>query len=260
MRKITKILSLVLVFAMLTLALASCSATAEERVMAAMAKMAVAKKTDCTAIMETETTIAGMSYSIPVTMAMKLDASNAESPMAQIETSVVNPLTGQATVTTMFYKDGYLYTNAGDYKTKVKVSFEDMVSSNTGLDMQAIFEEKKDAIDDSFEITENEDGSLTVKMTVTKSEFATDLEDFANEIAGSLGEGQAVEISDTVFEFTIDKGNNITELKTAITVSILAGGQVISSNTTKFTNKYNAIGADFGITFPTDLDTYKLIG
>ncbi len=255
MKKITKILSLVLVFAMLTLAFASCGTTAEDKVAAAMAKMASAKKTDCTAIINVEMDMGGMKIEMPMNMVMKTDTTDATKPVVYAEVSMT--LMGETVKTTSFYKDGYLYTEASGQKVKMAMSYEEMMEgSDTGIDTAKIFEAKKDSIDESFVITENDDGSITVKMTVTKAEFASDLADFSEELAESLGDNGGVEISDTVFEFTVDKDCNVSALKATMNIDMTIQGQKVAvAYEMDFT--YRPAGEDFEITLPTDLGSYK---
>ena len=109
MKKLTKIISLILAFAMVALVLASCGATPEQRVATAMAKMATAKKTDCTANVTVKFDMGGMSMEMPMEMVMKTDVTDAEKPVVYSEVKMT--MMGQKTETTTFYKDGYLYTN-----------------------------------------------------------------------------------------------------------------------------------------------------
>ncbi|MBQ9745347.1 MAG: hypothetical protein IJW21_00810 [Clostridia bacterium] len=253
MKKITKILSLVLVFSMIALVLASCGTTPEQRVMAAMAKMAAAKQSDSTATMKMKMDMGGMTVEVPATMEMKSDETDPENPI--VYTSIKMNVMGQNMDTVSFYTNGYLYTESMGVKVKVKMSYEEMaakIAEDGSFDFASIFEAKKDAIDESFAITENEDGTLTVKMTVTKEQFNSELSEFTNSIAGEEG---VVEISDTVFEFTVDENNNISALKAVMAITLTIEGESATvSYDLDF--KFNEVGEDFAITLPTDLDSY----
>jgi hypothetical protein len=257
MKKLTKILSLVLVFAMLALAFASCGVTAEEKVAAAMAKMATAKKTDCTASVTIKMDMGGVKVEMPMTMVMKTDLSDAANPIVYTEMSMT--VFGETTETTTFYKDGYFYTEAYGQKVKVAMSYEEMMEDNEmGIDTSEIFASKKDKVDESFVITENEDGTITVKMTVTKAEFASLLPDFSESMGSLIGEDGNVEINDTVFEFKIDKDGNVTDLNTNMGLSMTVEGvKATVDYDMDFT--YNTVGEDFEITLPSDLDKYKTV-
>ena len=254
MKKLTKILSLVLVFAMLTLAFASCMPTDEERVAAAMAKMALAKKADYTVDMAVTVSVGGTTQEVPMTMVMKTDLSDAENPVFYMEMSQKS---GNVTTNMItFYKDGYVYVNASGQKFKTQMSYEEMMKdSGSGFDMTEIFEEKKDSVDESFEITKNADGTLHVEMTITKEEFASVFTGFTDQVTGSLGANGTVEVSDTIFQIEIDKENNVTEAKTIMNMELTVNGQkATASCNIKF--KYNPVGADFVVPIPTDLSSY----
>ena len=255
MKKIKRILSLVLVFAMLALALTSCTVTAEDRVAAAMLKMAMAKKSDCTANINVKMSVGGITTDMPMTMVLKSDETNAQNPVVYMEMSM--SIFGQTAKTTMFYKDGYLYTDAYGSKTKVQMNYEDVMNDAAGAaDITSIFDMKKDAIDDSFVITENDDGTLSVKMTITKEEFAGELASFTEQISSSVGNGSDLEMSDTVFEFTIDKNNNVSTVKATLAMKMTIEGQKTDiSYVMDF--KYNVVGADFVVPTPTDLSSYR---
>ena len=255
MKKITRILSLVLVFAMLALALSSCTVTAQDRVAAAMLKMVTAKKSDCTANVNIQMNVGGIKTEMPSTVVIKSDKSNAQSPVVYMEMSM--KVFGQTTKTSTYYKDGYLYTSANGSKTKVQMSYEDMMKDASGvIDITSIFNAKNGAIDDSFVITENEDGTISVKMTITKEEFASKLANVTDSLAGSLGEVGSIELSDTVFEFTVDSTNTISTVKASMAMKMaVSGKQTDISYNMEF--KYNPVGMDFYIPAPTDLDSYR---
>lgn len=255
MKKFTRILSLVLVFAMLALTLSSCAVTAKDRVAAAMFKMVTAKKSDCTATVNIKMNVGGIKTEMPSTIVIKSDKSNAQNPVVYMDMSM--KVFGQTSKTSMYYKDGYLYTNADGSKTKVQMSYENMMKDASGvIDITSIFNAKNGAIDDSFVITENEDGTISVKMTVTKEDFASTLSGVTDALAGSLGEGGKIEISDTVFEFTVDSGNNISAVKASMDMKMnISGQQTDVSYNMEF--KYNPVGMDFYIPAPTDLDSYR---
>lgn len=251
MKKIIKFLCLVLAFAMLALSLASCTASAGERVAAAMLKAVIAKKTDCTASLDVTLTSGGVTTHLPINAVIKKDSSNAYNPLAYIDVS------GTGVKTTAYYKDGYLYSNVYGVKTKTQMSYEDMEKTFSNIaDITSVFSAKKDNIDDSFVITENADGSLTVRMTVTKQEFAEKLADFSGALASGLGENGTVEISDTVFELTVDKTNSITSVKADMEITVTYGGNVTSiSYSIDF--RYNPIGEGFKVPEPANIGAYK---
>ncbi len=258
MKKITRILSLVLVFAMLTLAFAACGGkkpTTAEKVADAMAKIATATKTDCEATITLKVIAAGSTTQIPMTVATKVDATNASNPVVLVETSLTIDKT--AVKTSVFYKDGVAYTDANGTKTKTAISYADMISGgNTGFDTASIFAAKKDAINESFVITENADGTISVQMTVTKAEFATGLNAFASSVAANLGSGNTAEIGDTVFNFTVDANGNITEMTTNMAITMNIGGETATA-TYDMTFKYNSVGDGFAVNPPADLSSYK---
>ena len=254
MKKITRILSLVLVFAMLALAFSSCTVTAEDRVAAAMLKMITAKKSDCTANINIKMNVGGIKTEMPSTVVIKSDKSNAQSPVVYMEMSM--KLFGQTTKTSTYYKDGYLYTNADGSKTKVQMSYDEVMKNAADIDITAIFNAKDSKVDESFVITENEDGTISVKMTVTKEEFESKLADFSNALEGSIGSVGNIELSDTVFEFTVDSGNNISTVKASMAMKMVVSGQQTDvSYDMEF--KYNPVGMNFYIPAPTDLDSYR---
>ena len=258
MKKLTRILSLVLVFAMLALTLSSCGATPEERVAEAMAKMALAKKADCTVDVNMEFTVAGTTQEIPMTMVMKTDMTDENNPVWYMEVSTKEGNT--TTTVTMFFKDGYAYTETSGQKIKVEMSYDDIKeSANSGFDMTDIFEAKKDGVDESMTITKNDDGTLSVEMKITKAEFAEDFTEFTEQFTSSLGaiiKNAKVEVADTIFQLTVDKDNNITKLMTVMKIDITYQGQTIKySYDMDFT--YRPTGEDFEVPLPSDLSEYK---
>lgn len=254
MKNIKRIISLALALIMLALALASCTATAGDRVAAAMLKMVIAKKTDCTASLNVTISSAGETTVLPINAVIKKDSSSAYNPRVYMEISM--GLGGANVKTTAYYKDGYLYKETYGLKTKTQMSYEEMEKAFANVvDVTSVFGAKKDSIDESFVITENSDGTLTVKMTVTKQEFAEKLAEFSTELASGLGEDGAVEISDTVFEFTIDSANNISSVKASMGIKITSGGHT-TDVTYDMDFRYNPIGDDFKVPEPTNIGSY----
>ena len=257
MKKIAKIVSFVLVFAMLTLALASCGATAEERVAAAMAKMAMAKKMDCTVEMDISVTAEGETTNVPMAMVMKSDMSDAENPVCYMEIiQSTEQSSASDTKVITFYKDGYVYMAMGDYKYKQAMDYKEMEdATSTGFDITGIFEAKKEGDIGKFDITKNEDGTLDVEMTITAEEFETKFSDFTDQIMSTSGLTGTLEVSDTVFKFTVDKENNITDVSTTMNMELTYQG-VKATLSYKMDFKYNPVSADYEVPLPTDLDKY----
>ena len=112
MKNITKILSLVLVFALLALALVSCGEKPEDRVAKAMAKMATAKQTDSEVTITVKMDIAGTKTEIPMTMKVQSDMTDEKNPVVYTETNTT--VMGQSTKIVSFYKDGYVYALGSD--------------------------------------------------------------------------------------------------------------------------------------------------
>jgi hypothetical protein len=255
MKNITKILSLVLVFALLALALVSCGEKPEDRVAKAMAKMATAKQTDSEVTITVKMDIAGTKTEIPMTMKVQSDMTDEKNPVVYTETNTT--VMGQSTKIVSFYKDGYVYAEADGVKVKMAMSYEEMMeNSSSGFDASVIFDAKKDSIDQNFVITENEDGTLSVKMTVTKEEFASELEAFSKELTAILGTGNNISFEDTVFEFTVGKDNTISAMNAKMNITMNVSGQSFAASY-DMNFKYNPVGEGFTVTTPSDLSSYK---
>jgi len=250
MKNITRTISLVLASLMLALCLASCSATDSDRVSAAMLKMIIAKKTDCTASLNVSISAGDKTTELPMSVVIKKDCSSAYDPLVYME------LSGTGIRTKAYYKGGYLYCDTYGVKTKAQMSYEEMKRSFANVaDITAVFDAKQKNIDESFVITANDDGTLTVKMTVTAQEFAEKLADFSAELASGLGKDGTVEVSDTVFEFTVDKTNSISSVKADMDIKVTSYGKVTEiSYSMDF--RYNPIGEGFKVPEPTNLGAY----
>jgi len=258
MKKLTRILSLVLVFAMLSLALSSCGATAEQRVAEAMTKMATAKKSDCTVNVKMKMASSGQTQEVPMTMVIKSDISDEKSPVLYMDMSMT--VGNISTAMKTFYKDGFLYTEAQGQKYKVQKSYEEMLEddSSASFNMTDIFEAKKDASADNFKITKNDDGTLSVEMLVTKDEFASDFKEFAEQLSSIAVNGGTVEVADTLFQLVIDKDNNITSIMAVMNMEIKYFGEIMSvSYDMIFT--YNPVDGDYEVALPENLDEYREI-
>jgi hypothetical protein len=251
MKKFTKILSIALVFAMLALALVSCGATKEERVATAMAKMATATKVDYKADVKYKMTMDSQEVDTAMSMVVKSDLSDKENPVLYM---LIEASQGGTKATQkMYYTDGYVYTDVAGRKFKAQMSYDKMMEENeTSLDFTDIFTSKKDSIDESIAIKDNGDGTLAVEMIVTKEEFAGDFSDMVKDIVDSYGlSGMTIEVSDTMFQFTIDANNNITRMMAVMNMSFKYQGMEIKLRY-DMDFQYNPVGENFEVPTPED--------
>ena len=254
MKKIIRVLSLILAFAMLALSLASCGVTDEARVSAAMLKMMMAKRVDSTADIKLTMSSMGVTYETVMKAVIKTDTTKADNPKAYMSVSAT--VFGETESTETFYKDGYLYTDSSGSKIKREADYSAVMGDSANvIDILDIFDIKKTNVDDNFTITRNGDGTLTVKMLVTKEELAEGLDSFTEELAKSLGTSGSVNVSNTVFEYTVDKGNNISDISASMEMEIIVQGKKISI-VYEMDFKYNSIGKGFEVPVPEDESEY----
>lgn len=253
MKKITKILSLVLAVAMLALALSSCGITSEARVAAAMLKMTLVKKMDCTANVNITLTMAGNTVEMPMTVVMKTDTTDENNPLSYTEISMT--VGGKTQKTTSYYRDGYLYTDEFGGKIRLKKDYEGSTESANLVDIAGIFGSKQSDVDESFTITENKDGTLSVKMTVSKDEFEKENPGFSESLAASLAGKGTVDFSDVIFEYIVDKNNNISKIKAEMNMEMTVQGQTVDILYDMEFN-YTAIDKNFEVPAPEDVTEY----
>ena len=251
MKKFTKILSLALVLAMLMGAFASCGISKEERVAAAMAKMASAEKADYTANVKYKMTLESQEQEIAMYMVVKSDLSDKENPAFYMLLEASQG--GTKATQKMYYADGYVYTDVSGQKYKAQMSYDKMMEDNeTGFDFTDIFTSKKDNIDESVVIKDNGDGTLAVEIIVTKEEFSGDFSDMVKNLLDSYGlSGITVDVSDTMFQFTIDANNNITRMMTIMNMSFKYQGMEVTLRY-DMDFRYNPIGENFEVPVPED--------
>ena len=257
MKKIVRIMSLTLVFAMVVLCCVSCGSTPEERLAEAIAKLADAEKVDYSATVNMFISANGTEMSVPMQITAKADVTDKSNPIAYTNMSM--SMAGESMDMKMFYIDGYVYyaaTSQGvTQKYKVAMSYDEMMEDEGGLDLVSLIEAKKDDLTNGVEITENYDRTLTVKMIFAKADFADELEDIVGDLSESLGFGGSIEVSDTVVEITVDADNNITSVKTSMNIDMNFMGNTASAKyDMEFT--YNEVNDSFTIELPTDLDKY----
>lgn len=258
MKNITRVICLVLVIAMAALACVSCGMTVEERVAEAITKLSAQKKLDIEGTMTIKMDMGGMKIEMPVTLNSKTDMTDEANPAVYMLMSM--SMMGESMEVEMLYKDGWLYASAYGEKVKSEVTYDEMMEDSAAAtpDFSALLAEKKDALEEGVEITENEDGTLLVKMTFTKEEFGDELAKLIGDFSeGVIGEGE-LSIGDTVFEVAIDADNNITNIKTSMSVTVTVEGQTVEA-VYDIDFKYNAIGDDFAINVPADADEYETV-
>lgn len=257
MKKITKIISMVLVLAMATLAFCSCGASAEARVAEALEKMINAEREDCTLEMNVAVSFQNNKTEMPITMHFQSDLTDAENPLYYADVSATSG--NITTLAKSFYKDGYYYVNEGTVKRKSKMEYEKMMEDTASIDVTSIFEAKKENIAENFDITRNEDGTLHVETLVTTKEFHVSFYDLAKQLAEVIGLEGVYNVADTLFQFEIDNNNNVTSVRAIMTVSMAYQSQNFEATyTMHFT--YNPVSEDFEINFPDDIDDYTSFG
>ena len=216
-----------------------------------MAKMVAAKKLNYTANINYKITIGSQEQEVEMTMVTKSDISDEANPLLYmlLETSYGGTKASQ----NVYYTDGYVYTEVSGQKYKTKMSFEEMMEdSETGFDFTDIFTAKKDSVDENFAIKDNGDGTLGVEMIVTKEEFENDFSETLKKMLEAYGlSGVTVEISDTMFQLTIDAGNNITRMMTIMNMSVKYQGQEIKFRY-DIDFQYNPVDGAFEVPVPAD--------
>lgn len=252
MKKSTKILSIVLSFVMVMLLCCSCGkATPEERLQAAFDTANSAKKFDIDYTFGISVTVEGETMEIPMTIGMQVDNTDEANPVMAMDMTMT--MLGMQIPMNYYYKDGYAYTSVMGQKVKTAMSYEDMMAENgTGVeDMLAL---TKEALDKA-EITENEDGSLSVKMALNGADYKDALLAIVGEDMFDTFGAEAFAFTDCSVEIAVGTDDNIEKMSMTIGMTMTIEG-VEATASCEAEVVYNAIGGDFTVELPTDLDTY----
>ena len=192
-------------------------------------------------------------------MEMEIDGTDPENELTHTVSylTVTNQLGAGSTVKSESYgKDGYMYTFSMGQRVKERIPESDEDEENPiTLALKAI---------DSAVYTENEDGSLTVKVKIEASKNEDAKKAFIALFDMGMTDNQIrlCTIEDTELEFVIDKDNQLKSLKIPVSYSLI---QTIPGSTSLYSTnvKYDFIltiddiNGNFTINFPTDLDLYK---
>lgn len=251
MKKTTRFLSIVLAVIMAALVCCSCGkvkTTPEKKIQTAIENAQAAKKGEVNVKTVTNTVIGEESENIPMEFTMQYDLTDDKNPLYAIDMTFTN--NGNDRNIKGYFKDGYSYTSNNGENTKSLMREDEMISEATAV---KILDLAKVAIDIA-EITENDDGSFSVKMNVDGEQHKEDIIATLNDIEEFL-EGTDITTDDSVINMEIDKDGNITKAKMSLGVSMVTEeGNVYVTCTIEI--DYAIIADDFAVEFPDDLDTY----
>ena len=136
---------------------------------------------------------------------------------------------------------------------------EESGSMAPDIDIVALLKGKVDSLDEGVTITENEDGSLAVKVLLTAEEFADEFEELVGDFSESMtGASSDLNFKDTTMELVVDKDNNITNIKFGMDLDVTIEGQA-AKTVYNFEFIFNPIGENFTVEGPADLDEYEEI-
>ena len=271
MNKFTKILSLFLALLMVVFSFTACQdlfgkdsdenddksetkeLTPEERFEAANKTMENIQKFEVDLTFDSTTTVKygaeSESMRYVMSMNMKGDGTNPDNLLLSANGSLKMPDLGISVAMEMYMKDGYTYTKALEEKTK-ELSSQDI-------------NQEKDPITLAFEAldtavyTENEDGSLTVKVTLSGKE---NKDAFIDMMMGGTSftkeDIQLCKVNDVDVVFTIDKDNKFTEISFPVSISLDDDMGTDLSVSYTMSLSFISTSNDIELVFPDDLDTY----
>lgn len=253
MKTTTKIISIVLSFVMVMLLCCSCGkATPEERFQTAIDNAQALKKSDVDVTINATITSAGVTMDMPMTMSMKSDVTDENNPVIAMDMTI--SMTGMQIAMNYYYKDGYAYTSVMGEKVKTAMSYDEMMEENsTGV--ENIFALEEDMLK-SAEITENDDGTLSVKMNLDGTDYKDTILSMVDESIADVFGGGEITLDDSVIEMTIGKDDNVEKISMTVVMKMTVEG-VETSVSYAMEFVYNEIGDDFEVELPADLDTYE---
>lgn len=158
---------------------------------------------------------------------------------------------------TMYYKEGFAYTEMMGMKMKTAMPIDQMMQSQnlnlTSSDDILAKEDIKEAT-----ITETEKGTL-INLTISDKAMMNQIAaGGASSMIDSLGEDASFEIGEVKMGLLIDKDNKIVEQTMVFSMTMTVEGETVNVDydMTMGEMKYNTITE---IAFPEDLDTYMEI-
>lgn len=252
MKKTTRFLSIVLVFVMAALACCSCGkVTPEEKMMTAIENAQAAKKGDVTVKIGSNMVVGEVSMDIPMEIIMQYDFTDDTNPLLAMDMSFT--MEGKGVSIKTYYKDGYRYLSTFAGNTKSPMQADEMRNESTA---GKILDLAKVAVD-TAEITENDDGSLSITMNVDGEQHSEAILATFDATIEDLLEGTDIKAYDSVINMEIDKDGKITKTKISFDISMVTEeGNVYLDYIIEI--DYKTITDDFTVVFPDDLDTYVI--
>lgn len=195
----------------------------------------------------------GMTMSIPITADMKATALQSSSP--KISSVISTSMLGQDIIMSLYQEGDWAYVVIDDmkYKTNIKETESEYDYSD---DMNDMLKTLPEELLKDVEVTANEDGSMTVTVSIPDEKFSEIYEDFLEGLDTTTGaEGADIKISNAVVTITVAEDYiSVYDMKFNMDTEIEG---VTAATEVKATITYRNVGAEVTVTPPAGYESFE---
>ena len=195
--------------------------------------------------MEMKMSLAGQSMDIPIES--KVIYSQKSEKQIEMKMTQKTSVMGQTMDSTVYYKDGFVYTETAGQKVKMATPMESLINGVSSPEIE------KDAIKDSS--VEKVSGGTKIKLTIDGKSLDSMVNQVLQSMAAAGASEDSMSFGDAKFSGVVDSDGMLSEMSMEMTYAIEIEGEKSEGNI-KLTMKNIKFG-DQTVDFPKDLDTYQ---